>query len=178
MVEYSEDGGLYGWETLTWFSTDQTKVVDSTVEPGATRYYRVAGFDEVDGRNVFGRWSQAKSVTAVDFVVGAPQNFTITAEGERGLKLVWDEVTEGRDAASITGYRIERSTWSGDGTEDFDTSWVARQTNRKNTTYVDTGLTPGADYYYRVAAVTRNGSVPWIGRWAGPERFFIPPPGG
>ena len=178
MVEYSEDGGLYGWERFTWLGTDQTKIVDPTVKPGATRYYRVAGFDEVDGRQVFGRWSQAKSVTAVDFVVGAPQNFTVTAEGERGLKLVWDEVMEGRDAASITGYRIERSTWSGDGTEEFDTSWVARQTNHKNTTYVDSGLTPGADYYYRVAAVTRNGSVPWIGRWAGPERFFIPPPGG
>ena len=177
MVEYSEDGGLYGWEYLTIKWTDQTKVVDSTVEPGATRYYRVAGYREEGGRNVFGRWSQAKSVTAVDFVVGAPQNFTITAEGERGLKLVWDEVTEGRDASSITGYRIERNTWSGDGTEEFDTSWVARQTNHKNTTYVDTGLTPGADYYYRVAAVTRNGSIPWIGRYSTIERFFIPPPG-
>ena len=35
MVQYSEDGGLYGWESLTWLWTDQTKVVDSTVEPGA-----------------------------------------------------------------------------------------------------------------------------------------------
>ena len=177
MVEYSEDGGLYGWEQLTWFWTDQTKVVDFTVAPGATRYYRVSGYQEVDRRKVFGRWSQAKTATTADFVVGAPQNFTITAEGERGLKLVWDEVTEGRDASSITGYRIERNT-PGDGSTDFDTSWVARQTNHKNTTYVETGLTPGTDYYYRVAAVTRNGSVPYIGRYSDIERFFIPPTGG
>ena len=45
-LEYSEDGGLYGWERLTWLWTDQTKVLDSTVEPGATRYYRVAGYKE------------------------------------------------------------------------------------------------------------------------------------
>ena len=177
MVEYSEDGGLYGWEQLTWFWTDQTKVVDSTVAPGATRYYRVSGYQEVDRRKVFGRWSQAKTATTADFVVGAPQNFTITAEGERGLKLVWDEVTEGRDASSITGYRIERNTPGDDGGF-FDTSWVARQTNRKSNTYVETGLTPGTDYYYRVAAVTRNGSVPYIGRYSDIESFFIPPTGG
>ena len=177
MVQYSEDGGLYGWESLTWLWTDQTKVVDSTVEPGATRYYRVAGYQEVDRRQLLGRWSQVKSVTTADFVVGAPQNFTVTAEGERGLKLVWDEVTEGRDAASITGYRIERNTPNDAGT-DFDTTWVTRQTNRKSNTYVETGLTPNTDYYYRVAAVTRNGSVPYIGPYSDIERFFIPPAGG
>ena len=177
MVEYSDDGGAYGWETLTWFWTDQTKAVDSTVEPGATRYYRVAGYQEEDRRQLLGRWSQVKKATTADFVVGAPQNFTVTAEGERGLKLVWGEVTEGRDAASITGYRIERNT-PGDGGTDFDTTWVTRQTNRKSNTYVETGLTPNTDYYYRVAAVTRNGSVPWIGPWADIERFYIPPPGG
>ena len=90
---------------------------------------------------------------------------------------MWDEVTEGRDASSITGYRIERNT-PNDGGTDFDTSWVARQTNRKSNTYVETGLTPNTDYYYRVAAVTRNGSVPWIGPYTEIERFFIPPPGG
>ena len=68
-----------------------------------------------------------KSATTADFVVGAPQNFTIAAEGGRGLKLEWDEVAEGRDAASITGYWIERTTDAGD-----DTSWVARQTNRRS----------------------------------------------
>ncbi len=177
MVEYSEDGGLYGWERFSWVGTDQTKIVDPTVEPGATRYYRVAGYEGSARDPVLGRWSQARSGTTADFVVGAPQNFTITAEGERGLKLVWDAVTEGRDASSITGYRIERNAWSGDGTEEFDTSWVARQTNHKNTTYVDTGLTPNADYYYRVAAVTRNGSVSWIGRYSAIQSFFIPPPG-
>lgn len=176
-VEYSEDGGLYGWERFSWVGTDQTKIVDPTMEPGATRYYRVAGYQEKEGRELMGRWSQAKSVTAVDFVVGAPQNFTITAEGERGFKLVWDEVTEGRDASSITGYRIERNTWSGDGTEEFDTSWVARQTNHKNTTYVDTGLAPDTYYYYRVAAVTRNGSVPYIGPYAYASDYTARPGG-
>ena len=176
LVEYSEDMGYYGWEELGRFWTDQTSLVDSEVEPGATRYYRVAGYDVVNGRELPGRRSQVKSATTADFVVGAPQNFTITAEGERALKLVWDEVTEGRDAASITGYRIERNTPGDDGF--FDTAWVARQTNRKSNTYVDTGLTPGIDYYYRVAAVTRNGSVPWIGPYTEIERYFIPPPGG
>ena len=176
MVEYSDDGGLYGWERLTWLWTDQTKVLDATVEPGATRYYRVAGYKEENRRQLLGRWSQIKKATTGDFRVGAPQNFTIEKEGERGLRLVWDEVTEGRDAASITGYRIERSTWSGDGPGDFDTSWVARQTNRKGSPYVETGLTPNTQYYYQVAAVTRNGAVPYIGPYS-MASIFIPPAG-
>lgn len=176
MVEYSEDGGLYGWERLTWVWTDQTKVIDFQVEPGATRYYRVAGYKEENRRQLLGRWSQIKKATTADFRVGAPQNFTIEKEGERGLRLVWDEVTEGRDASSITGYRIERSTWNGDGPGDFDTSWVARQTNRKGSPYVETGLTPNTQYYYQVAAVTRNGAVPYIGPYS-MASIFIPPAG-
>ncbi len=176
MVEYSEDGGLYGWERLTWLWTDQTTVLDSTVEPGATRYYRVAGYQEVDRRQLLGRWSQVKSATTADFSVGAPQNFRIEKEGERALRLEWDAVTEGRDAESITGYRIERSTWNGDGPGDFDTSWVVRQTNRGIGPYVETGLTPNTQYYYQVAAVTRNGAVPYIGPYS-MVSIFIPPAG-
>ncbi len=175
-LEYSEDGGLYGWERLTWLWTDQTTVLDSTVEPGATRYYRVAGYKEDGGRQLLGRWSQVKSVTTGDFSVGAPQNLTIEEEGERGLRLEWDAVTEGRDVDSITGYRIERSTWNGEGPGDFDTSWVARQTNRGIGPYVETGLTPNTQYYYRVAAVTRNGAVPYIGPYS-IASIFIPPAG-
>ena len=97
-----------------------------------------------------GSRSQVKSATTTDFVVGAPENFTITAEGERALKLVWDEVAEGRDAASITGYRIERTTDAGD-----DMSFATRQTNRRSSPYVETDLAPDTYYCYRVAAITR-----------------------
>ena len=170
-VEYSEDGGLYGWERLASSWTDQTKYIDSTVEPGATRYYRVAGYQEVNRRHLYGRWSQVKKATTADFVVGAPQNFTIVAEGERALKLEWDAVTAGRDASSITGYRIERTTDGGD-----DTSWAARQTNRRSSPYVETSLTPDTYYCYRVAAVTRNGRVPYIGPYSF-ECALTPRPG-
>lgn len=178
MVEYSDDGGLYGWERLTWLWTDQTTVLDSTVEPGATRYYRVAGYQEVDRRQLLGRWSQVKSATTGDFSVGAPENFTVVAEGERAIKLEWEKpiAKEGDDSDSITGYRIERSTWNGDGPGDFDTSWVVRQTNRGIGPYVETGLTPNTQYYYQVAAVTRNGAVPYIGPYS-MVSIFIPPAG-
>ena len=178
MVEYSDDGGLYGWERLTWLWTDQTTVLDSTVEPGATRYYRVAGYKEDNRRQLLGRWSQVKSATTADFSVGAPQNFTVVAEGERALKLEWEKpiAKEGDDSDSITGYRIERSTWNGDGAGDFDTSWVVRQTNRGIGPYVETGLTPNTQYYYQVAAVTRNGAVPYIGPYS-MVSIFIPPAG-
>ena len=178
MVEYSDDGGLYGWERLTWLWTDQTKVLDSTVEPGATRYYRVAGYKEENRRQLLGRWSQVKSATTADFSVGAPENFTVVAEGERALKLEWEKpiAKEGDDSDSITGYRIERSTWNGEGPGDFDTSWVVRQTNRGIGPYVETGLTPNTQYYYQVAAVTRNGAVPYIGPYA-MVSIFIPPAG-
>ena len=172
IVDYSEDGGPYGWERLGWPWNDQTGLVDSNLEPGSTRYYRVAGSETVNGRDLIGRWSQVRSATTADFVVGAPENFTVAAEGGRGLKLEWDGVAEGRDVGSITGYRIERTTDAGD-----DTTWVARQTNRRSSPYVETGLTPDTYYCYRVAAVTRNGSVPYIG----PHSFdcaYIPPPGG
>ena len=172
LVEYSEDGGAYGWERLAWAWTYEAGLVDSTVEPGATRYYRVVGYDEVNGRDLFGRWSQVKSATTADFRVGEPKNLTIVAEGERGLRLEWDEVTEGRDASSITGYRIERTTNGGD-----DTSWAARQTNRTSGPYVETGLAPDSYYCYRVAAVTRNGSVPYIGPYS-TNCAFTPRPGG
>ena len=69
--------------------------IDFTVDPGATRYYRVSGYQEENRRQLYGRWSQVKKATTADFVVGAPQNLTITTEGERGLKLVWNEVSGG-----------------------------------------------------------------------------------
>ena len=178
MVEYSDDGGLYGWERLTWLWTDQTTVLDSTVEPGATRYYRVAGYKEDGRRQLLGRWSQVKQATTGDFSVGAPEVLTIERQGERALKLEWEKPTakDGDDSASITGYRIERSTWNGEGPGDFDTSWVARQTNRGIGPYVETGLTPNTQYYYQVAAVTRNGAVPYIGPYS-MVSIFIPPAG-
>ena len=171
-IFYSEDGGAYGWERLSWFWTDQTSFLHQDLKPGTTYYYRVAGHDEVNGRHLYGRRSQVKSATTGDFHVGAPQNFTVTAEAERELKLEWDAPTTGEDLGSITGYRIERSANPGD-----DSLWRAIQTNRTQTVYVDRGLTPDTFYYYRVAAVTRNGSVPYIGPYAWESEFTLRPGG-
>ena len=60
-LEYSEDG-VYDREGIR-LRSDQTSFVHWGLEPGATLYYRVAGYEEVNVRDLPGRRSPARSTT-------------------------------------------------------------------------------------------------------------------
>ena len=60
-LEYSEDG-VYDREGIR-LRSDQTSFVHWGLEPGATLYYRVAGYEEVNVRDLPGRRSPAQSAT-------------------------------------------------------------------------------------------------------------------
>jgi glycosidase/fibronectin type 3 domain-containing protein len=69
----------------------------------------------------------------------APTNLAVTAERATELDLSWTA------SAGATSYDLYRSLLSGGGYQ-----WI---TNTVGTTYTDSGLTTGVDYYYVVVAV-------------------------
>jgi hypothetical protein len=74
-----------------------------------------------------------------------PSNLTATAARTAQLGLAWAD-----QSASVTGFKIERST---DGSTFTQIATVGAST----TTYSDTGLTPGTQYWYRVRATSASG---------------------
>ena len=97
----------------------------------------------------------------------APTDLTPTAhDNNQRTGLSWTA-----PMGTITGYWVEWTTDGGD-----DASWAVRQTNRRDSPYVETGLAPLTQYCYRVAAVTRNGAVPYIGPYA-IDCYLTPQPG-
>ncbi len=78
---------------------------------------------------------------------GAPEN--LLASGENGqISLTWQTPTF-TGGSPVTNYKVYRSTTSGNETYLADAG--------AGTSYVDTGLTNGTTYYYKVSAVNING---------------------
>ncbi|MBP1550168.1 MAG: fibronectin type III domain-containing protein, partial [Oscillospiraceae bacterium] len=115
------------WSTVNYPTA--TSYVDTNVTNGTTYKYRVLAY--VDG--VWGKVSSEASATPVK--VTTPQNVKATA-GEGKVTISWSAV----DGA--TKYRVQRlngTTWS---TINYPTT----------TSYVDTNVTAGTAYKYRVLA--------------------------
>src|SRR5205807_1350133 len=87
---------------------------------------------------------------APSVTLSAPQNLQATATGTQ-ISLSW-QAPSSNGGSPITNYKIYRSTSSGN--ERLLT------TIGNVTSYTDTGLTNGATYYYKVAAVNSIGISP------------------
>jgi hypothetical protein len=125
-----------GFANLVVVAADVESYSDTTCSPGVTYYYRVKADD--------GPYSNKPSATT--FSIAAPSGLNATAFSSTQIDLTWTDNT-----TTETQFKVERSL-------DGSTGWTQIGTNSANdTTYSDTGLTPGTTYYYRVRAF--DGSI-------------------
>jgi hypothetical protein len=128
-IERSPDGVAY--TTITTVGANIPSYTDGSLTSGATYFYRVTPTSALgDGPStVISGGTRLAAVTGLAF----------SAIGGNAISLAWT------DHATETGYRILRST---NGVNFSDLSTVPAGT----TTYTDSTVTPGNEYYYRVLA--------------------------
>src|SRR5437773_1966076 len=125
-----------------------TTYIDLTVSNGVTYYYQVSAPNAVGEGPLSNEASATPNPPAT--VPGAPQGLGATA-GDATIALVWSP--PGSDGGSpITNYKIYRGNSSGG--ESFFTEIG------NILAYLDTGLTNGHAYYYKVSAVNAVGDGP------------------
>src|SRR5207253_3373559 len=125
-----------------------TTYIDLTVSNGVTYYYQVSATNAVGEGPLSNEASTTPNPPAT--VPGAPQGLGATA-GDATIALVWSP--PGSDGGSpITNYKIYRGNSSGG--ESFFTEIG------NILAYLDTGLTNGHTYYYKVSAVNAVGDGP------------------
>ena len=86
-----------------------------------------------------------------------PTGLTATANGPNRIDLSWQAPVD-NGGRVITGYRIQESH---DGrTTGLNVIWndVVANTNKSDTTYTESGLSPGTTRYYRVFAINSEGT--------------------
>ncbi|MBQ9941852.1 MAG: leucine-rich repeat protein [Christensenellaceae bacterium] len=121
---------------------------DDPSEPSFRSYYSRSGqdvyfkvkayYEDEHAQRSFGKASDAAHfVTHPGDVTGV----TATAAKKGSIKITWDAVDSGR------GYKIYRSTTKSGGYKEIETIYGTHETS-----FTDTGLTPGKVYYYKVKA--------------------------
>lgn len=118
-----------------------TSYTDSAVAAG-TRYYYT-----LQATNAVGTSSPSTEVSATPYTTASAATLTATS-GKGQVRLDWTVPADG--GRPVTGYQIYRGLAPGRET--------VVQTISTGTTYVDTSVTGGLTYYYRVAAITSAGT--------------------
>lgn len=149
-VQWSANG-VSGWSRVG--STADTTLLHSGLVAGATYFYQVRARNSAG----WGPWSQPPT-SAVPLGVLPPDPPSPRAErnGSTAMDIYWDPPYDD-GGGTITGYQLE---WSATGVEGTFRSLASPSATARSHTH--TGLTPGADYHYRIRA--RN-SVGW-GEWS------------
>ena len=134
-----------------------TEFVETGLEPGTKYYYRIRAMPQADDASGWSAtdMSDGASATTHGDTPGAP---TVTAPAGAGitansLTVTWVAPTA-TGGSDITGYMVQI----------FDRAssrWVHEATLGDVTEYMDTGLTPGTKYYYRVQAINSQGGGLW-----------------
>ncbi len=122
-----------GFSEIATVSADVTAFSDSGLSPGQSYNYRVAAYTSANTS------SWAVIAAATEF--STPSNLSAVGVSDSEIQLTWTDNTDYE-----TGFKIERD--SGSGFAEIATVSV------DVTEYLDTGLTYGETYAYRVAAYT------------------------
>jgi hypothetical protein len=133
-IERSTDGGSSYSTLASGLAPTTTTYSDSTVAPGETYDYRIE-------RNTTHATATSGSIQQV--VITPPIGLSLDASVTDEITLSWD------DANGENGYYIYRAQSSGSTQSDY--TQIANIAS-DSTSYTDTGVEDGEQYYYRVAS--------------------------
>lgn len=124
------------WSLVTTAASGTTSFLDSGLAPGTNYCYRIYAYSgSLTSRTIEG---------CATTTLGAPTLSTLTVDSTSQITLTWSQV-EGN-----IGYKIERKVGTG--------AWADLTTKAAGvTTHIDTGLTAGTTYTYRVSTNSASG---------------------
>jgi len=129
------------WSQIATPSANATSYGDSGLSNGTDYYYRVRAF----GNDMDSGYSNESGATTYA-PPAAPSSLGASAVSGTQINLTWTD-----NSGNETGFKVERKTGSGG-------SWSQIATPGANaTSYNDTGLSNGTQYYYRVRATNATG---------------------
>src|SRR4029079_2341070 len=140
-------GTTSGSETPYQALGNVTGYTDAGVTNGTTYYYTVTAVNSV-GESLASNEATA-TPQAVLTAPGAPAS-VLAARGNTEVTVSWSAPTN-NGGSPITGYTVYRSTTSG------GTYVSVGSTDGNTTSYLDTGLTNGTAYWYKVSATNAQG---------------------
>ncbi|WP_394352605.1 fibronectin type III domain-containing protein, partial [Candidatus Nitrosotalea sp. FS] len=141
-------GGFSNSTNTTFFSTpNATAFADTGLSTSTTYNYTVFAKNSV-GPSPHSNTASATTST----VTSPPTGLAATTVSSSQIHLSWTAPAN-NGGATITGYKIERSTDSG-------STWssLVANTGSTSTKYYDTGLTQNTSYVYRVSAINSAGA--------------------
>lgn len=124
-------------------NVQQPSDVDTGLTNGVTYYYRICAV------NGAGAGPLSNELSATPMVVPEAPTLFQASRGDQNVTLTWSAPCN-IGGSPILGYRIYRGTTSG-------TMFFIHLTNSSARSFVDTGLTNGLTYYYRISAVNVKG---------------------
>ncbi len=151
VIERATDGVTFS--VLTTVAADTSSYTDSTVTAGVTYTYQVAAVNDVGQSG----YSNTASVAVIE-PPAAPDQLEANLEDIPAVDLVWAD-----NSLAETGFVIERS-------EDGINFSVLATVAADSTSYVDSAVSGGFTYTYRVAAV--NGTV--MSAYSNTASVFVP----
>ncbi len=150
-IQWSTNG-VSGWTQL---ETDLPLevLVDTTIQSGITRFYRVRAINEA---GVHGPWSQPIIArTGTTSAPGAPTGVSASPDGDTAIDVSWTAPLDD-GGTPITRYDVQ---WSPDGSSNWRTA--GNTPDGATLTFKNSGMTFGTTRYYRVAARNSRGLGPW-----------------
>lgn len=147
------------WTTIVNNTGTTTTNYNVTSLASNSKYtYRIAAWNGVG----LGAWSTNDTNSTVS---GSPTSLTATGISSSQINISW---TAPSGNATISGYKIERSTDNGN-----TWSTLVANTGSSNTVYSDTGLSQGTFYTYRVSAINSGGTSTPSNNASPPQWFDI-----
>ncbi|MEX2235377.1 MAG: fibronectin type III domain-containing protein [Cyclobacteriaceae bacterium] len=139
-VERSSTSGS-GFALINTTAADATSFTDTGLTSGTIYYYRIRAINS-GGESAYTAEANATPMA----LPASPTQLIATSASSTSINLSW---TDG--STNETGFQVERSSTSGSGFSLINT------TTASATSFLDTGLTSGTIYYYRIRAINSSG---------------------